>query len=152
MPLPLILGVGAAIAGITGVGSGIHGAAKMKEANDTMKAADSRHKENIAKLERSNNSTNKRMDELGKLELSILNEFGKFADTIEKIQNRPKFKEYNKEGISLPKYDKEELNLSPGQNNSKNLKKARVYRISRHFLKWYPDGKNKQKMERLATH
>ena len=115
MPLPLILGVGAAIAGITGVGSGIHGAAKMKEANDTMKAAESRHKENIAKLESCNERTNHRMDELGKLELSILNEFGKFADTIEKIQNRPKFKEYGREGIKLPEYDKEELkNVSVG--------------------------------------
>ena len=34
MPLPIILGVGAAIAGVVGVGSGISGASKMKEAND----------------------------------------------------------------------------------------------------------------------
>lgn len=34
MPLPLILGIGAAIAGVAGIGSGVHGAAKMKEAND----------------------------------------------------------------------------------------------------------------------
>lgn len=115
MPLPLILGVGAAIAGITGVGSGIHGAAKMKEANDTMKAAEDRHKRNIAKFERSSESANKKMDELGKLELTILNGFEKFSDTIEKIQNRPKFKEYSREGIKLPKYDKEELkNVSVG--------------------------------------
>lgn len=115
MPLPLILGVGAAIAGITGVGSGIHGAAKMKEANDTMKAAENRHKKNIAKFERSSESANEKMDELGKLELTILNEFENFSDTIEKIQNRPKFKEYDREGIKLPKYDKEELkNVSVG--------------------------------------
>lgn len=36
MPLPLLLGIGAAIAGVAGVGSGVHGAVKMKEANDTM--------------------------------------------------------------------------------------------------------------------
>ena len=52
MPLPLILGVGAAIAGITGVGSGAYGAVKMKEANDTMKSAERQHKENIDKFER----------------------------------------------------------------------------------------------------
>lgn len=115
MPLPLILGVGAAIAGITGVGSGIHGAVKMKEANDTMKAAEDRHKQNIAKFERSSERANKKMDELGKLELTILNGFEVFSDTIEKIQNRPKFKEYDREGIKLPKYDKEELkNVSVG--------------------------------------
>ena len=28
MPLPLILGVGAAVAGLVGVGSGVHGAVK----------------------------------------------------------------------------------------------------------------------------
>ena len=36
MPLPLILGIGAAV---VGVGSGIRGAVKMKEANDTMQIA-----------------------------------------------------------------------------------------------------------------
>lgn len=39
MPLPLILGIGAAIAGAGGLGAGIHGGLKMKEANDTLKEA-----------------------------------------------------------------------------------------------------------------
>ena len=43
MPLPLILGVGAIAAGVTGIGSGIHGAVKMKEANDTMEKAKACH-------------------------------------------------------------------------------------------------------------
>ena len=43
MPLPLILGVGAIAAGVTGVGTGIHGAVKMKEANDTMEKAKACH-------------------------------------------------------------------------------------------------------------
>ena len=33
MPLPFILGAAAAIAAVGGVGSGIHGAVKMKDAN-----------------------------------------------------------------------------------------------------------------------
>jgi len=37
MPLPLILGAAAAVAGAAGVGSAIHGGVKMKKANDTMK-------------------------------------------------------------------------------------------------------------------
>ena len=40
MPLPLILGGAAAIAGAVGVGSAVHGGVKMKQANDTMKLAD----------------------------------------------------------------------------------------------------------------
>lgn len=109
MPLPLILGIGAAVAGIAGIGNGISGAAKMKEANDTMEIAQSRHKRNIAKFENSNNATNRAMDALGELELSILKEFEQFSDTVEKIQNRPQFKNYTHNGISLPKYNKEDL-------------------------------------------
>lgn len=109
MPLPLILGVGAAIAGITGVGSGIHGAVKMKEASDTMKLAEDCHKRYNEKFQSQSDATNKRMDELGELELNILKEFEEFSDTIEKIQNRPQFKEYTKDGVTLSKYDKETL-------------------------------------------
>ncbi|MFB2515998.1 hypothetical protein [Lysinibacillus sp. OTC-L20] len=115
MPLPLILGVGAAVAGLVGVGSGVHGAVKMKEANDTMKSAESRHKSNIEKFEKKSESTNKTMDALGELELQILKSFDDFSNTIEKIQNRPQFKQYNKDGLTLPKYDKETLkNVSVG--------------------------------------
>lgn len=109
MPLPLILGIGAAIAGATGVGTGIHGAVKMKEANDMMKEANSRHEKNIKKFESASEKTNKAMDKLGRTELYILQGFAEFSDVIEKIQNRPQFKEYARDGVELPKYDKEEL-------------------------------------------
>ena len=69
MPLPFIIGGLAAAAGVAGVGSGIHGAAKMKEANDTMKAAERKHKQNIEYFENESEKTNKRMDKLGELEL-----------------------------------------------------------------------------------
>ena len=94
MPLPFIIAGLAAAAGVAGVGSGIHGAAKMKEANDTMKAAERKHKQNIEYFENESEKTNKRMDKLGELELKILNDFKDFSDAIEKIQNRPEFKEY----------------------------------------------------------
>ncbi len=109
MPLPFILGAAAAVAFVGGVGSAIHGAVKVKDANDTMKWADERHKENIARFDQANTSTSKVMDELGILELEILQSFDEFSDTIEKIQNRPQFQEYTKAGVKLPKYDKEEL-------------------------------------------
>lgn len=109
MPLPLILGAAAAVAGLTGVGTGIHGAVKMKEANDTMKAADSHHKRNLAKFEDQNKKTNGDMDKLGSLELKILKSFETFSDLFEKIQNKPEFKEYQKNGVKIPKYDGDEL-------------------------------------------
>ncbi len=115
MPLPFILGAAAALAAVGGVGSGISGATKMKEANDTIKSADSRHKENINKFNKKSKSTNKAMDKLGALELEILHSFDEFSDTIEKIQNRPQFKEYSKDGVKLPKYDGKTLkNVSAG--------------------------------------
>ena len=109
MPLPLILGAAAAVAGLAGVGTGIHGAVKMKEANDTMKAADSRHKRNLTKFENQNKRTNGDMDKLGSLELKILKSFETFSDVFEKIQNKPEFKQYQKNGVNIPKYDGEEL-------------------------------------------
>lgn len=109
MPLPLILGAAAAIASLTGVGAGVHGAAKMKEANDTMKSANSRHKRNQARFEDQSKRTNTDMDELGSLELNILKSFEDFSNVFEKIQNRPEFKEYRKNGVDLPKYNREEL-------------------------------------------
>lgn len=109
MPLPFFLGAAAAIAAAGGVGSGIHGAVKMKDANDTMKSAEQHHRRNIEKFDEMNKVANKAMDQLGILELQILKSFEEFSDVIEKIQNRPQFKEYNKEGVELPKYEKEEL-------------------------------------------
>lgn len=109
MPLPLILGVGAAVAGVAGVGSGVHGAKKMKDAKDTMKSAESRHKSNITRFENQNKVTTNDMDNLGKKELEILKSFDDFVDVFERIQGRPEFKTYNKDGINIPKYDEQEL-------------------------------------------
>lgn len=109
MPLPFILGAGAAIAGIVGVKKGVEGAASVKEAKNTLQEAEERHQENIEKFERQSEKTSKAMDELGKLELNILKSFEEFSDTIEKIQNRPQFKKYSKDGIEIPEYEGEDL-------------------------------------------
>lgn len=109
MPLPLILGIGAVIAGVAGVGSGIAGGVKMKEANDTMKSAERRQNAAIKKFEDTNSTTTKKMDELGTLELDILASFKRFSDAFEKIQNRPDFKNLKLEKYDIPKFDPEEL-------------------------------------------
>ena len=109
MPLPFILGAVAAGAGLAGVAGGVSGAKKMKDANDTMKVAERRHQDNVNRFTKESDSTNEVMDKLGELELEILKSFDDFSDMIEKIQNRPEFKQYSKDGIVLPKYNKEEL-------------------------------------------
>ena len=109
MPLPFILGGAAIVAGVTGVGTGIHGGMKMKDANDTMKAAQAKQEKAVKKFEANNTETTLEMDKLGRLELEILSSFDKFSDIIEKIQGRPEFKEIKMDGINLPEYEAEEL-------------------------------------------
>lgn len=109
MPLPLIIGGLAAIVGVAGVGSGIHGGVKMKEANDTMKAARSKQKTAVDLFEKRKSETTELMDSIGKQELEILSSFDDFSDIIEKIQGRPDFKAYKKDGVNLPNYELEEL-------------------------------------------
>lgn len=115
MPLPLIIGISATIAGTVGVGSGLHGISKIKKAKETIVIAEKRHQENIDRFDDMSINANNMMDTLGELELKILNSFEHFSNIIERIQNRPQFVTYNKEGVSLPKYDKEQLkNVSVG--------------------------------------
>lgn len=109
MPLPLLLGAAAVAAGIAGVGSGIRGGMKMKEANETMQSADSRHKENIVRFEKQSAKTSEYMDKVGQEELKILNSFDSFIQVFEKIHNKPQFKKFNKDGITIPQYNAEEL-------------------------------------------
>lgn len=109
MPLPLILGIGAAIAGAAGIGTGIHGAVKMKDASDTMDSCRRRHKENIAHAEEMNKAATASMDALGEMELEILSKLNVFAEVIEKIQNRPEFKEYKHDGVEISSYDPNEI-------------------------------------------
>ncbi|WP_455648892.1 hypothetical protein [Enterocloster citroniae] len=109
MPLPLILGIGAATAGAIGIGTGVHGAAKMKGANDTMKLSKKLHDENLDYFEKQNKMTAGDMDSLGKKELEILSSLSDFASVFEKIHNRPIFEEYQKNGITIPGYNPEEI-------------------------------------------
>ena len=109
MPIPLILGAAAAAAGLIGAGAGISGGIKMKEANDTIEAAQSRHRRNISRFKEKQEAATKAMDSLGELELKTLQSFKRFQALIEIIQNRPEFKSYEKNGVHIPPYDKEKI-------------------------------------------
>lgn len=109
MPLPFILGGIAVAAGTAGVGTAIHGAKKMKDANDTMQSTNRRHERGMERLERQNQLTTKDMDNLGMLELEILHSFSEFSDVFEQIKNRPNFETYSKNGVELPKYEGEKI-------------------------------------------
>ena len=103
MPLPLILGIAAAVAGTTGVGLGIHGGVKMKQANDKLKEAQKRNNSNNARLERMNQSACRTMDVLGENEMKVLSEL------FERIKNRPEFADVKIGNVSIPKFEGEEI-------------------------------------------
>lgn len=109
MPIPFILGAVAAVTAVTGIGAGVYGASKIKDAKDTMDRAQSRHERNIRHYEDTQGACNTEMDELGTLEMKILNSFERFSDLIEKIQNRPKFEEIDLGDRTLPRYDPQHL-------------------------------------------
>ena len=109
MPLPIILGVAAAIAGTTGVGLGIKGGVDMKKANDRLKEAQRQNDANIARLKRTNESTCKSMDILGKNEMSILAGFKEFSDLFERIKNKPEFAEVKIGDVEIPKFKGEDI-------------------------------------------
>lgn len=107
MPLPLILGIAAAVAGTTGVGLGIHGGAKMKQANDKLNEAQKRNDSNNARLERMYQSACMTMDDLGENEMNVLSEFQQFSDLFERIKNRPEFADVKIGNVSIPKFEGE---------------------------------------------
>ena len=109
MPLPVLLGIAFAAAGAAGIGSGIRGAKKVKDANDTIKSAQNRHERNISRFELTTETTSKQMEKLGKFELEILHSFEEFSLLIEKIQNKPEFKEVKIDDVELPEYDGEKI-------------------------------------------
>ena len=109
MPLPFIIGGIAVVAGAAGVGSAIRGGVKMKAASDTRKFAESRKEKAEALFKKRNEETTALMDDIGTRELRILSSFDEFSNLIEKIQGRPEFKAYKREGIELSTYGADEL-------------------------------------------
>ena len=109
MPLPLILGIAAAVAGTTGVGLGIHGGVRMKQANDKLKEAQKRNDSNNARLERMNQSACRSMDILGENEMKVLSEFKLFSDLFERIKNRPEFTDIKIGNVKIPKFEGKDI-------------------------------------------
>ncbi|PGH22128.1 hypothetical protein RN96_02835 [Fusobacterium polymorphum] len=111
MPLPLFILAGAAVASALGIGAGVKGGMKYKEANDTAENAQKRHNHNIEKYNKQEKSTITTMDNLGKKELEVLGSFEKFQELFEKIKNKPDFEKIltTKEKITNPDFTIEKL-------------------------------------------
>lgn len=109
MPLPFILIPLAALAGAVGVGSGIHGAKKMNDANNKMKEAERRDKANQKRVEEHNIITSRAMDKLGKHEMTILASFKTFSELFERLHNKPSFKTIKIGEYTLPQFDRQKI-------------------------------------------
>lgn len=109
MPLPIIIGGISAAAVVTGVCSTLHGVKKLDEADSIKRRAQVKQKRAVNRFMKKNKWSIQLMDQLGKDELDILSTFDIFSNMFEKIQKRPEFLEYNKNGIELPKYEAEEI-------------------------------------------
>lgn len=111
MPLPLIFLAAAGVASALGIGAGVKGGMKYKEASDTVESAQNRHKNNIEKYNKQESLTVTNMDNLGKKELEVLGSFEKFQELFEKIKNKPDFEKIltTKEKITNPDFTIEKL-------------------------------------------
>lgn len=110
MPLPLILGIAAAVAGATGVGLGIKGAVDMADANDTLNKAKKRDEENLTRHKNTERRTLKVMDELGSAEINALKNLDEFSRLFEKIHNKPKFEQILGTNVKIAPFTPNELN------------------------------------------
>ena len=105
MPIPFIIGAIAATATAIGVGTGVYGTAKMKEAKDTMDLAKSINDRAVEKLKTTQNDAVKSMDKVGNLEIETISSFTTFSECFEKIKNRPKFTDTELESYDIPNVD-----------------------------------------------
>lgn len=109
MALPLFLGIAASVLGATGIGAAASGAKKMINAHSKQKKLFERKNHSEQKLEQQNIKTATMLDELGKKELKIMESFKVYSEVIEQIHNRPIFRKFEKNGVTLPVYNKEDL-------------------------------------------
>lgn len=111
MALPIILGIGAAMAAAGGIGAGIKGARDTKKAHDTMTSAKNRNEANIANFKKAEEGAKGQMEDLGELEMTTAKDFQRFADLYERIQNKPATFSPLKGNAEIPTFDFNEIKL-----------------------------------------
>ena len=109
--VPILLKGAAMLAGTVGVGAAVKGAVDVKNANDTMKAAKNRHEDNLDSLQRNSDNTMTTMEELGKLEADVAEDFKRFSNAFEQIQKRPDFSA-RKFSAEITKFDFDQIKAS----------------------------------------
>lgn len=112
MPLPFILGGLAVAAAATGVKKGYDGYQDKSRADDIVKAAKYRYNIALADLNEANEKTEKRLEELGELQLTIGKDFYEFKTVAENLLDQINHTRKNQEDlkVSLPQYKINQIN------------------------------------------
>ena len=109
MPLPIVFVAAAVVAGAAGLGAGAAGGMDIKKAHDKEEAAKRLHEENCNRFVEEGTQTDEAMDDLGNLELEVLESFGEFSDVVAKIQNAPEFASIDPSSVDLPRFNSDGL-------------------------------------------
>lgn len=104
-----------AAAVVAGVSASASGAKKIKASTEQIKEAKTRHNKNIDSLQKAQEKTEQTINSYEKEVAKIRASFEHFSDLIEELQNRPQFKPYKSEKITLP-----ELSLSKMKQDNIN--------------------------------
>lgn len=109
MPLPIVIGVAAAVASIAGAGACAHGGVSIKKAKDKENEAKALHEECCNKFVEKGTLADETMDDLGILELETLGSFEEFSNVAAKIQNKPEFAAIDTSCTELPEFNSDGL-------------------------------------------
>lgn len=109
MPIPFIVAGIAAVSALTGGVAAAKGIKKVKQAKQTNESAKDIAEKAQKTIEEHSSKAVGIMDEIGKEELNALKSFEKFADLVEKIQNRPEFSDISIDGHRLEEFSLDQL-------------------------------------------
>ncbi len=104
MVLPFAVVVAGLVSALIGAKKGYDGYKKMDQASEKISKAKKQQHNNKSRLERTSRQAVAAMDRLGEKELEIFSTFDDFSDLVEKIQNKPTFKEINRDSLHIQKY------------------------------------------------
>jgi len=111
----MVIGIGTVLAllggaaGAGGVYSGARGVKKFFRSSKKNKELQKKLEKMADELEKLNESSIGKMDELGHLELKIMETFSDFSALLEKISNKPEFDELILEEFNIPEFNDHEI-------------------------------------------
>jgi hypothetical protein len=109
MPLPLIIGAAALVAGAYGAKKGYDGHKKHSEADDIVKHAKSRYDRKKSEFDKQQGDTELALGDLGSLELEIGKSFGEFKTIADSLLIKLNEGKKNKLEVHVPKHTLQKL-------------------------------------------